>query len=54
VVEHRDDHGDDGDDHKVIKSSTWGKEEREKQKRAQGKGISIGPFLHLRHHRGCE
>jgi hypothetical protein len=54
VVEPRDDHGDDGDDHKVIKSSTWGKEEREKQKRAQGKGISIGPFLHLRHHRGCE
>jgi hypothetical protein len=27
--EARDDHGDDGDDHKMIKSSTW-KEEREK------------------------
>jgi len=26
----RDDHGDDGDDHKMIKCSTW-KEEREKQ-----------------------
>ena len=43
VVEPRDDHGDDGDDHKVIKCSTW-KEEREKQKWAQGKGKAIGPF----------
>jgi len=26
-----DDHGDDGDDHKMIKCSTWKKKEREKQ-----------------------
>jgi hypothetical protein len=31
VVEPRDDHGDDGDDHKMIKCFTFGKEEREKQ-----------------------
>ena len=33
-----------------------GKEEREKQKWAQGKGIMIGVIfgLHSRHHRGCE
>jgi hypothetical protein len=31
VVEHRDDHDDDGDDQKMIKYFTFGKEEREKQ-----------------------
>jgi hypothetical protein len=30
-VEPRDDHGDDGDDQKMIKWFTYGKEEREKQ-----------------------
>jgi hypothetical protein len=30
-VEPRDDHGDDGDDQKMIKCFTFGKEEREKQ-----------------------
>ena len=55
VVEPRDDHGDDGDDHKVIKCSTW-KEEGEKQKWAQGKVYAIGSFfcLHSRYHSGCE
>ena len=41
------DHGD-GDDHKMmIKCSTFGKEEREKQKWAQGKGITIGAIFGL-------
>jgi hypothetical protein len=31
VVEPRDDHGDDGDDQKMIKCFIFGKEEREKQ-----------------------
>jgi hypothetical protein len=31
VVEPRDDHGNDGDDQKMIKYSIFGKEEREKQ-----------------------
>jgi hypothetical protein len=31
VVEPRDDHGDNGDDQKMIKCFTFGKEEREKQ-----------------------
>jgi hypothetical protein len=31
VVEPRDDHGDDGDDQKMIKCFTFEKEEREKQ-----------------------
>jgi hypothetical protein len=40
----------------MIKCFTFEKEEREKQKWAQGKGIIIGAIfcLHLRHHRGCE
>ena len=40
----------------MIKCFTIGKEEREKQKWAQGKGIMIGAIfgLHSRHHRGCE
>jgi hypothetical protein len=39
----------------MIKCFTCGKEEREKQKWAQGKGIMIGAIfgLHSRHHRGC-
>ena len=39
-----------------IKCFTFGKEEREKQKWAQGKGIKIGAIfsLHSRHHRGHE
>ena len=39
-----------------IKCFILGKEEREKQKWAQGKGILIGAIfgLHSRHHRGCE
>ena len=39
-----------------IKCFIFGKEEREKQKWAQGKGIMIGAIfgLHSRHHRGCE
>jgi hypothetical protein len=49
------DHGDDSDDHKMIKCSL-GKEEREKQKWAQGKGISnrVIFVVHSRHHRWCE
>ena len=40
-------HGD-GDDHKMlIKCFTFGKEEREKQKWAQGKGITIGAIFVL-------
>jgi hypothetical protein len=37
-------------------SARLGKEEREKQKWAQGKDIMIEPIfgLHSRHHRGCE
>ena len=40
----------------MIKCFTFGKEEREKQKWAQGKGILIGAIFvsHSRHHRGCE
>jgi hypothetical protein len=38
VVELDDGHGD-GGDQKMIKCFTFGKEEREKQKWAQGKGI---------------
>jgi hypothetical protein len=39
-----------------IKCFIFGKEEREKQKWAQGKGILIGAIfgLHSRHQRGCE
>ena len=39
-----------------IKCITFRKEESEKQKWAQGKGILIGAIfgLHSRHHRGCE
>jgi hypothetical protein len=46
----------DGDDQKMIKCFTFEKEEREKQKWAQGKGIKLGAIfgLHSRHHRGCE
>jgi hypothetical protein len=55
-VELRDDHGDDGDDHKMIKCFTFRKEKREKQKWAQDKGICDRAIfvLHSRHHRGCE
>jgi hypothetical protein len=39
-VEPRDDHGDDGDDQKMMKCFTFGKEEREtKLDGNQGKGI---------------
>jgi hypothetical protein len=40
----------------MIKCFTFEKEEREKQKWDQGKGIMIGAifYLHSRHHRGCE
>jgi hypothetical protein len=40
----------------MIKCFTFRKEEREKQKWAQGKGILIGAIfgLHSRHHRGSE
>jgi hypothetical protein len=41
----------------MIKCFTLGrKEEREKQKWAQGKGMSIGAIFGLdsRHHRGCD
>jgi hypothetical protein len=46
----------DGGDQKMIKCFTFGKEEREKQKWAQGKGICDRAIfvLHSRHHRGCE
>ena len=39
-----------------IKCFTFEKEEREKQKWAQGKGTEIGAIfsLHSKHHRGCE
>ena len=39
-----------------IKCFTFGKEEREKQKWAQGKGIMIEAIFgsHSRHHRRCE
>jgi hypothetical protein len=41
VVEPRDDHGDDGDDHKMIKGSSWKRRKRKiKPKRDQGKGIA--------------
>ena len=47
MVELDGDHGD-GDDHKMMnKRSTFGKEEREKQKWAQGKGITIGAIFGL-------
>ena len=37
----RDDHGDDGDDHKMIKCSTWKRRKRKtKSYEDQGKGIS--------------
>jgi hypothetical protein len=41
---------------KMIKCFTFRKEEKEKQKWAQSKGIMIGAIfgLHTRHHRGCE
>jgi hypothetical protein len=54
-VELDDDHGD-GGDQKMNKFFTFGKEEREKQKLAQGKGICDRTIfvLHSRHHRGCE
>ena len=35
----------DGDDQKMIKCFTFGKEEREKQKWAQGEGILIGAIF---------
>jgi hypothetical protein len=40
----------------MIKCFTFGKEEREKQKWAQGKGIMIGAIfgLHSRHYKGCK
>jgi hypothetical protein len=46
----------DGGDQKLIKCFTFGKEEREKQKWAQDKGIYDRPIfvLHSRHNRGCE
>ena len=56
MVKLGDGHGE-GDGHKrddqVLQ---FGKEEREKQKWAQGKGIMIGAIfgLYPRHHRGCE
>ena len=40
----------------MIKCFTFGKEEKQKQKWAQGKDILIGTIfgLHSRHHRECE
>jgi hypothetical protein len=54
-VELDDGHGD-GGDQKMIKCFTFGKEEREKQKWAQSKGICdrVIFVLYSRHHRGCE
>jgi hypothetical protein len=51
-----DDGHDDGGGQKMIKCFTFGKEEREKQKWAQGKGICdrVIFVLHSRHHRWCE
>ena len=47
MVKPHGDHGD-GDDHKMlIKCFTFRKEEREKQKWAQGKGITIGAIFVL-------
>ena len=47
MVELDGDHGD-GDDHKMVnKCFTFEKEEREKQKWAQGKGITIGAIFGL-------
>jgi hypothetical protein len=48
-------HGNRGDQ-KMIKCFTFGKEEREKQKWTQGKGICDRAIFILlsRHHRGCE
>jgi hypothetical protein len=45
----------DGDDQKMIKCFTFGKEESKKN-RLKAKVYMIGPFfvLHSRHHRGCE
>jgi hypothetical protein len=41
VVEPRDDHGDDGDDHKMIKGSSWNRRKRKtKPDRNQGKDIA--------------
>jgi hypothetical protein len=41
VVEPRDDHGDDGDDHKMIKCSTWKRRKRKiKSYGDQGKCIN--------------
>jgi hypothetical protein len=37
----------DGDDQKMIKCFTFEKEEREKQKWAQGKGIKLGAIFGL-------
>jgi hypothetical protein len=48
-------HGDNDIDHKMIRAQL-GKEEREKQKWTQGKGIydRVIFVLHSRHYRGCE
>jgi hypothetical protein len=46
VVEPRDDHGDDGDDQKMIKCFTFGKEER-KTKPDGNQGTSIARVLVL-------
>jgi hypothetical protein len=45
-----------GDDQKMIINLLIGKEEREKQKCAQGKGITYRAILfwQSRHHRGCK
>jgi hypothetical protein len=54
-VELDDGHSDEGDQ-KMIKCFTFGKEEREKQKCAQAKGIYNRTIfvLHSRHHTWCE
>jgi hypothetical protein len=56
VVEPRDDHGDDGDDQKMIKCFTFGKEEREKQNliEIKAKVYHRGLFSCSRHYRGCD
>ena len=56
MVEQFDEDHDDGGGHGDDQVLGIGKEEREKQKSAQGKGTMIGAIfcLHSGHHRGCE
>jgi hypothetical protein len=55
-VEPRDDHGDDGDDQKLIKCFTFRKEERQKQNPMKIKANVLLDFWFWgsRHHRGCD